>query len=170
MNLYPHVPYQIPSPRDVPLRRPDRHRHGGRRPPPQTSSRRHGHLHHRPQHQLHQLLHRVLHLLRLLPPPERPRRQRGLHPRDRHHLRKNPRDRRTRRHRRPHARRPSSRPQNRLARKNAARNQRSLPANPSALLLRIRNHRHRRIQLSQHPRHHPPPARCRTRFHPRRRR
>jgi hypothetical protein len=44
------------------------------------------------------------------------------------------------------------------------------PASSSALLLRLRDHRHRRVQRAQHPRHDSPPARCRTRFHPRRRR
>ena len=48
-------------------RRPDRHRHGGRRRPPQAASGRRRQLHHRPQHQLHQFLHRVLQLLRVLP-------------------------------------------------------------------------------------------------------
>ena len=44
------------------------------------------------------------------------------------------------------------------------------PQSSSALLLRVRDHRHRRIQQPEHSRHHPPPARCRARFHPRRRR
>ena len=56
------------SHRSVRVRRPDRHRHGRRRRPPQAASRRRRQLHHRPQHQLHQLLHRVLQLLRVLPP------------------------------------------------------------------------------------------------------
>ena len=79
-------------------------------------------------------------------------------------------DGRTRRHRRAHAGRPASRPEDRLAREDAARHQAALPAHPPALLLGVGNHRHRRVQRAHHPRHHRPPARRRARFHPRRRR
>src|ERR1035441_8005968 len=50
------------APRPLPPPRPDRPGlRGGCRPPPPPPRGR-GHLHHRSQHQLHQLLHRVLHL------------------------------------------------------------------------------------------------------------
>ena len=50
------------------ISRPDRPGLRGRRRASPPASRRRGHLHHRSQHQLHQLLHGILHLLRLLSP------------------------------------------------------------------------------------------------------
>ena len=143
-----HVPDQTASPRPVPLRRSDRHRHGSRRGPPQASSRRRRHLRHRPQHQLHEFLHRVLHLLRFLPAAEGTRSQRGLHPRVRNHLRQDPRDRRAGRHRRADAGRPASRSEDRVAREDAERHQAALSQDSSALLFGVGNHRHRRVQRS----------------------
>src|ERR1035438_3362580 len=49
-----------------------RHRHGSRPHPPPVAPRRCRQLHHRSQHQLHQLLHGVLQLLRFLPRPRLP--------------------------------------------------------------------------------------------------
>ncbi len=67
---YPHGNQPRTSARLLQKRRPDRHRHGGRCDPPPPASGGRGQLHHRPQHQLHQLLHRVLQLLRLLSPAQ----------------------------------------------------------------------------------------------------
>ncbi len=118
----------------------------------------HRHLHHRPQHQLHQLLHRVLHLLRLLPAAGPCRRLRSAEGSD---LREDPGDHRPGRHRRADAGRAAPGPEDRVVRGPVARHQAALP-HPPALLLRAGDRQHRRGERPLAARHHRAPARCRA--------
>ena len=105
------------SARSFQLRRPDRHRHGRERSAPQEDRSARRHLSDRPQHQLHEFLHGVLLVLRVLPPAGLEGR---LHPAARDDLPENRRNARAGRQRRAAARRLASRPANRVLRKHAA--------------------------------------------------
>ena len=155
------------SARPVPFGRPDRHRHGSRRHAPQVASRRRRLLHHRPQYQLHQFLHRILQLLRLLPaagPRRRLRTAQG------NHLRQDSGDHRPGRHRRADAGRPASRSQDRMVRRSVPQHQGSASRFICIASRRPKSPTSREVSGTQPARYHRPPARCRPRFHPRRRR
>ena len=130
---------------------------------PQEERSARGHLPDRPQHQLHQFLHRILFVLRVLPPAGR---QGRLRPLVRDHFREDRRDARTRRHRHPAAGRPQHRSAHRVLRKSAALHQDALSAGASALFFRAGNSLHRRSCRAERARHDRAPdgRRAATRF------
>jgi len=156
---------QRTSPRPARVRRPYRHRHAGPPAAPQEERPARRHLPDRPQHQLHQFLHRILLVLRLLPPHGG---QGRLHPVVCRDLPQDRRDAGARRQRRAAAGRPASRSGDRLLRKSSALDQRALPDRASALLLRAGNSLYRRSQRALGGGHHSPPDGCRSGLHSRR--
>ena len=98
---------------------------------PQGRPRR-GHVHRRPEHQLHQRLRHRLRLLRLLPAPRRP--ARGLRPAEAGDLQEDRGDAGDRRHRRADAGRPPPRPRHRLVRGPVPLDQGALPDPPARAL------------------------------------
>src|SRR5207245_425447 len=101
------------------------------------------HLPDRPQHQLHEFLHRVLFFLRVLPPA---RREGRLHSAVRGNLQENRRNARARRHRNFAPGRPAPGLADRLLRKSFALLKSALPASAPALFFRARDSLHRGSQ------------------------
>src|SRR5438105_5028218 len=122
------------------IRRPHRHRHGSAPNALEEERPACRDLPDRPQHQLYEFLHRVLFVLRVLPPA---RGERRLHSAVRGNLQKNRRDAGAWRYRNSAARRPASRSANRLLRKSLALFEGALPASASTLLFRAGNSVHR---------------------------
>src|SRR5471030_2556616 len=113
--------------------------------------RRRGLLHHRPQHQLHEFLHGVLQLLRLLP-AHGPRR--GLPAPEGSDLRQDSGDAGSGRHRRADAGRAASRSEDRVVRRPFPKHQGALP-DSSALPVGARGDQHRGSERPEPARHHP---------------
>ena len=122
------APHRRGRPRPARLARPGRRRRGrGTAARPARRPRR-GHVHRRPQRQLHQLLHHRLRLLRLLPPPDGPR---GLRPAQVGHLPQDRGDARPRRHGAAAAGGPPPEPAHRVVRGPLHRHQVALPDPPA---------------------------------------
>ena len=153
--------------RPAPLARPRPGRPRRRRAAQPQGRRRPGHVHHRPEPQLHERLLHGLRLLRLLPPPRRP--ARGLPASEAGHLQEDRGDARARRHGAADAGRPPPRPRDRLLRGSLPLDQGALP-DPPARALAARDAAHRAPLQALDPADALPPARRGARLAARRRR
>ena len=126
-----------------------------------------GHVHRRPEPQLHERLRHRLRLLRLLPPPGR--RARGLPAAEAGDLQEDRGDARDRRHRAADAGRPPPGSRHRLLRGSLPLDQGALP-DPPARALAARDPAHRAALEADDPGDAVAPARRRARLRPRRRR
>ena len=149
------------------LARPRRGRSRRERDPQPAHRSLEGHVHRRPEPQLHERLRHRLRLLRLLPPTRR--RARGLSPPEARDLQEDRGDARDRRHGPAHAGRPPPRSRDRLLRGSLPLDQGALQ-DPPPRALAARDPAHRAALEAHRPADAHAPARRRARLGSRRRR